>query len=866
VATGKPHANRTPPRHARNAGVPIVAIGASAGGLEALDAFLSRVAVPSGLAFVVIQHLDPTHIGMLPELLGRITALPVVEAGLGMPVEPDTVYVIPPNRDMAVSGGVLQLLAPAAPRGLRLPIDFFFRSLAEDRAALAVGVVLSGMGSDGSLGLRAIKDRGGLTFAQSPESAKFDAMPRNAITAGAVDVVAPVEDLPKLILERMRNLVVAAPQPAAAIAPGGAAARILLLTRQRTGADFSHYKRNTIIRRIERRMGIHDMASMDDYARFLARNDGEIDLLYRELLIGVTSFFRDPSMWDWLAQDVLPGLLAARRDARHIRAWVPGCSTGEEAFSLAITLKEAVERCEPRWGGSIQIFATDLDADAIDRARRATYPAGIAADVAPERLERYFEADESRYRLRKDIRSLVVFAPHNLISDPPFTKMDVVSCRNLLIYLDADLQRTVIPLLHYALNPGGVLLLGTAESIGDHRELFEPASQKERIFRRVGRTELRGVVDWPAQTFKVTPRSLDEPEGPEPVGGIRALADRVLLDRYAPAAVLTNEAGDIIYINGRTGSYLEPAAGKANWNIHAMARDGLRAPLAAAFRRAVTGRTSVALAGVEVVTDSGPLAIDVAVDPVRDGGPLAATVLVVFTPATPPQARRRKAVAKPQAADDALGDELRRTRGELEAMREAMQASLEELKSTNEELQSTNEELQSTNEELTTSKEELQSMNEELQVVNSELQARLEDLVLANSDMENLINSSEIATVFLDGSLRIRRFTASATGLISLIPTDVGRPLSDVTMELKYPDLMADAAKVLRTLVIIERQVATHGGRWYASRIVPYRTLENVIDGVVITFSEITRLKNLEGEVAAARAAAPHAAGKEPGT
>ena len=847
-------ARRAVPRHNRLAGVPIVALGASAGGLEALDAFLAHVAVPSGLAFVVIQHLDPTHVGMLPELLGRITPLPVVEAGPGMPVEPNHVYVIPPNCDMAVMGGVLQLLEPGAPRGLRLPIDFFFRSLAQDRAALAVGVVLSGMGSDGSLGLRAIKDRGGLTFAQSPESARFDAMPRNAIAAGTVDVVAAVEDLPRLILDRMKNVVGAAPQPAAATAPGGAADRILLLTRQRTGADFSHYKRNTILRRIERRMGVHDLPSMDDYARFLTGNDGELDLLYRELLIGVTSFFRDPTMWEMLAQDVLPSLLAARKDARHLRAWVPGCSTGEEAYSLAMTIVETLERCEPRWAGSIQIFATDLDSDAIERARRGTYPVGIAADVSPERLERFFEAEDGRYRVGKEIRSMVVFAPHNVISDPPFTRMDVVTCRNLLIYLDTDLQRVVIPLLHYALNPEGVLLLGTAESIGDFRDLFEPASQKERIYRRVGQTALRGVVDWPSQVFKVTPREADELEVPEPVGGIRALADRVLLDRYAPAAVLTSATGDIIYINGRTGAYLEPAAGKANWNIHSMARDGLRGPLASAFRRVVTGKTAVALTDVEVVTDSGRIVIDLAVDPVREPGLLAGSVLIVFTPVSHPAARRRRAAPKVQEPEGLLVDELREARSELDTTREEMQASLEELKSTNEELQSTNEELQSTNEELTTSKEELQSMNEELQVVNGELQARLEDLVLANSDMENLINSSEIATVFLDGALRVRRFTSSATGLISLIPTDVGRPLSDITMELAYPDLMADAAKVLRTLVILERQVSAKGGRWFASRIVPYRTTENVIDGVVVTFSEITRIKALEAALAAATA------------
>ena len=563
------------------------------------------------------------------------------------------------------------------------------------------------------------------------------------------------------------------------------------------------YKPNTIQRRIERRMQIHEITTFDDYARFVGRNAPELDLLYRELLIGVTGFFRDPTTWDHLAENIIPAILERRRVSRSLRIWVPACSTGEEAYTLAMLLIEGMERAHPRWTGAIQIFATDLDPDAIERARRGLYPAGIAADLTPERLNRFLEPEDGFYRVNKQVRSLVVFATQNLISDPPFTKMDIISCRNLMIYLGAELQGAIIPLFHYALNPGGALILGNAESIGGHRELFEAASSRDRIYVRIGGDERRGTRDWqPGTLGTMTTRRPDEPDPVEPAGNLRALADRILLQRYSPAAVITNGTGDIIYVNGRTGDYLEPAAGKANWNIHAMARDGLRSPLTAAFRKAVAARAAVRLPGIEVLAAGRPLVIDVTVDPVSEPGPLAGSVLILFSPVAPGPRRRRAPGPVDPKAVGAIEDELARTRDELETTREEMQASLEELKSTNEELQSTNEELQSTNEELTTSREELQSMNEELQVVNAELNARLEDLVLANSDMENLINSSEIATVFLDGGLRIRRFTSSAVTLISLIPTDVGRPLSDVTMDLEYPNLLEDAAQVLRLSLI----------------------------------------------------------------
>ncbi len=834
---------------------PIVGIGASAGGLEALELFLKHVPEGSGMAFVIVQHLDPNHKGIMVELLQRTTPMPVVQVKDRQKVTPDRVYVIPPNKDMSILHGVLHLLEPAAPRGLRLPIDFFLRSLADDCKPRSIGVILSGMGSDGTLGLRAIKENAGVVFVQAPASAKFDGMPRSAIDAGLADVVAPAEELPRRIIGYLKHTpLITEPDPSREGKAQSELEKIFILLRAQTGQDFSLYKRSTIYRRVERRMGLHQLGKIATYVRFLRENPQEIELLFKELLIGVTSFFRDPPAWEQMKDEVIPALLEGHPKGGGLRAWIPGCSTGEEAYSLAMIFKEALEQAKPDRNFSLQVFATDLGREAIDRARAGVYPSNIAADVSPERLRRFFVLEEHGYRVGKEVREMVVFAPQNVIMDPPFTKLDILVCRNLLIYLDQGVQRKLIPLFHYSLNPGGILLLGSAETIGGYTDHFTPLRGKTRLYRRVDSLLHREPVEFPSSFSPDLPNAAStQPQARIPGPNLQALADQLLLQRFSPAAVLTNDKGDILYISGRTGKYLEPAAGKANWNIFAMAREGLRFELNRVWQKALRQKSTASLKDVKIGANGGAQALDITVHPIAEPAALKGKVMVVFRDvATPPEP---KAAGKPPRASahsdrlKALERELQQAREEVQTSREEMQTSQEELKSMNEELQSTNEELQSTNEELTTSKEEMQSLNEELQTVNHELQAKVDELSQANNDMKNLLNSTEIATLFLDGALNVRRFTTQTTRIIKLIPGDAGRPLTDITTNLDYPELSADAREVLRTLVFTEKQVPTRDGRWFLVRTMPYRTLENRIDGVVITFSNITAAKTLEAQL-----------------
>jgi two-component system CheB/CheR fusion protein len=862
--TPAPRASEQPDRATAEApqpgpSFPVVGIGASAGGLEALEQFLRGVPRASGMAFVIVQHLDPQDRGALVDLLGRATDMPVVQVRDEQETEPDHVYVIPPARDMSILHGVLHVLPQRSPRGLNLPVDVFFRSLAADRQERAIGVVLSGMGSDGTLGLRAIKEKGGVAFVQALSSAKFDGMPRSAIDAGLADVVASAEELPARILAYHRHAPYTAP-PEAPLEEKqqSALAKVFILLRTQTGNDFSLYKRSTVLRRIERRMGLHQIDRLLNYVRYLRENPKEIDLLFKELLIGVTSFFRDPESWDHLESSVIPGVLDSRAESGTIRAWVPGCSTGEEAYSLAMVLREAIERRKQTPGLNIEIFATDLDADAIDKARLGVYPASIAADVTPERLRRFFVQDERGFRVSKDIRELVVFAPQNLIMDPPFTKLDIVSCRNLLIYLSSEVQKKIIPLFHYALNPRGVLFLGSAETTGQHSALFRPVDGKTRIYERLDQAPVQAPVEFFSRYTVAAPANGGADAQPAPsargsVPNLQTIADRVILQHFAPTSILTTDKGDILYISGRTGKYLEPAAGRANLNVFAMAREGLRHDLSAAFSAALTEDRPVTVRGLRVGTNGGSQHVDVTVQRMSQPRELRGTVMIVVSdvapPPEPPEAREASHRARTHTRTAELASELQRAHEELQSTREEMQTSQEELKSMNEELQSTNEELQSTNEELTTSKEEMQSMNEELQTVNHELQAKVDELSRSNNDMKNLFNSTDLATLFLDGELLVRRFTTPTSKLIKLIPGDTGRPITDITTELEYPDLPDDARDVLRTLVFKEKQVSSRSGRWFNVRILPYRTLENVIDGVVITFTDVTGTKDLEAQL-----------------
>jgi len=835
---------------------PIVGIGASAGGLEALELFLANVPENSGMAFVIVQHLDPTHKGMMVELLQRGTSMKVFQIKDRMRVEANCVYVIPPNKDLSILHRVLNLFAPLAPRGLRLPIDFFFRALAEDQQEHSIGVILSGMGTDGTLGLRAIKEKGGSVFVQSPDSAKFDGMPRSAVDAGLADMTSAVEELPANINTYIHHAplftklnMLDEDHAKSSIE------KVMLILRAQTGHDFSLYKKTTIHRRIERRIGLHHMDNIAAYVHFLRENPQEVELLFNELLIGVTNFFRDPAAWEILKTEALPKLLAKRAPEQPLRAWVPACSTGEEAYSLAMLFEEALDSLKPHKTAKnfkLQIFATDLDLHAIERARAGVYPPNISADVSPERLRRFFVKEERGYRVAKSIREMVIFAPQNIIMDPPFTKLDLLTCRNLLIYLTPELQKKLLPLFHYSLKPDGILFLGTSETIGGFDDLFAPVDGKTRLYRRLETGQPAQAVEFPTAFSKARPSA--SAKVIKPSVNIQSLADSLLLQTYSPAAVMTNENGDILYISGRTGKYIEAAAGKANWNIFVMAREGLRYELSGAFQKALRQKETVTLKDVSVGTNGGTQKINVTIQPIQDAGELRGMVMIVFNDVAEPPISKlsvkpvhgRGATAKNTAE---LKQQLDYSRMEVQNVREEMQTSQEELQSANEELQSTNEEMQSTNEELTTSKEEMQSMNEELQTVNNELQAKLDELSHVNSDMKNLLDSTDIATLFLDNNLRVRRFTAQTSKITQLIPADVGRPITDIASALLYPQLADDTREVLRTLVKVDRQISLPSGDWFGTRILPYRTLENMINGVVITFTDITESKKLEARL-----------------
>jgi len=829
----------------------IVGVGASAGGLEALELFFSPISLGCGVGFVVIQHLDPTHTSMLPELLQRITPMKVAQADDNMIVRADNVYVIPPNKDLSIQYGKLHLLDPIAPRGLRLPIDFFFRSLADDQHERAIGVILSGMGSDGTLGLRAIKENAGLALVQSPDSAKFDAMPCSAINAGLADIVATPEILWEKIvscLQQSRRGGYVVSEPVHDPKSSSSLEQIVMLLHSRTGNDFSVYKKNALYRRIERRMGLHQIDTITNYVRFMQENPQELDLLFKELLIGVTNFFRDKAVWEQLKSDVIPALLAEYPDGKEMRAWVSACSTGEEAYSLAMVFKEALVQCQSEHRFKLHIFASDLDADAIEKARQGFYPANIAADVSPERLSRFFIAEENGYRINQEIREMVIFAKQNIFLDPPFTKLDILCCRNLLIYFCPELQKKLIPVFHYALTAHGILLLGNAETISNFTDLFAAIDNHSRLYRRIEQTLSIADIEFPRKHYPLANMTEPNTAQPKVALNLQSQVEQILLHHYSPAAVVVNPVGDILYVHGHTGKYLETAVGKANLNIHAMAREGLRHQLFGALKQAQQQSEVIIVPHLMVGTDGGTQMINLTVQAFAKPEALKGLLMIIFTDVETPRVRKRTRHS-PNSDLQVVQDELQKSQEENQRLSELAETSKEALKSAIEESQSANEELQSANEELTTSKEEMQSLNEELQTVNAELQSKLTDLSMVNNDLSNLLNSMEIATIFLDSALNIRRFTSHAIDLFKLIAVDIGRPLSNIVTDLDYPQLQQDAESVLRTLVFIEKQIKTHDNRWFKVRIMPYRTLNNAIDGVVITLIDVTQTKMLEAQL-----------------
>ncbi len=770
----------------------------------------------------------------------------------GTRVQPNAVYVIPPNAELSILNGVLQLLEPSQPRGSNLPIDCFFRALAQDQGENAICIILSGTGTDGTLGLKAVKGALGMAMVQRQDTAKYDGMPRSAIATGLVDYELSPRDMPRELIRYARHAIHEA-APGISLASGGAPdslQKIFIILRDRTGQDFSLYKKNTICRRIERRMSVHQIDSVDEYETYLRESANEADTLVKELLIGVTNFFRDPEAFDVLRNGVLPGLLADKPDDYTVRVWVPGCSSGEEAYSLAIVLHECMEKLGRRL--NVQIFGTDIDEDAIAAARAGLYPQSIMADVSPDRLERYFSREpDGQYRIGKMIRELLVFAPQNLIKDPPFTKLDLLSCRNLLIYLDARLQRKILPIFHYSLNHDGVLFLGSSETIGRATDLFTVVDRRWKIFRRdpAASSENPGLTFPAASGFT----EIQEAQQAEASGGVLKGQEisalrmvEAILDQSesAPCAVI-DEAFNAVYIHGRTGRFLEPAEGRASLNILEMARPGLRPELSAAIRRAASTRQEVVQGGVRVGYEKSDFYVDLTVKPILDGHSLHGMMLVAFQETERPEPEdARRAKGRVATRKQKTNAELEH---ELESTRENLQLTIEELETSNEEMKSTNEELQSTNEELETSKEELQSLNEESSTVNIELQSRIDELSKANDDIQNLLDSTNIATLFLDNELNIRRFTPGMTVLLPLEHSDSGRPVNHFASNLLDVDLEEKSRRVLRDLQILKLEVASRDGKIFSMSIRPYRTMSNVVDGVVLTFEDVTEARTESG-------------------
>ncbi|HEU5181894.1 MAG TPA: CheR family methyltransferase [Candidatus Polarisedimenticolia bacterium] len=831
-------------------------MGASAGGLEAFTQLLRSLPVDTGMAFVLVQHLAPTHQSALAGILSRATSMPVTEVADEPEVQPNRVYVIPPDRDMVIAHGHLQLQPRSAPR--HHPIDQFFRSLAKSQGHLAVGVVLSGTATDGTLGLADIKAEGGITFAQD-ETAQYDGMPQSAIASGAVDFVLSPEGIAEEI-GRIATHPFLAPVAAArhiedrtrADAPGKQdLAPVLHLVRSRTGIDFTQYKASTLLRRVTRRMVLLKKAGVREYTEFLRGHPAEAEALYQDMLINVTSFFRDPEMFEALKTSVIPALLKDRSRQDGIRIWILGCSTGEEAYSLAMVLSEVMESLNGV--ASVQIFATDLNSVAVERARGGAYPKERLENVSRERLRRFFVEAEGSFRISKPIRDMCIFSRHNVLSDPPFSRMDLVSCRNLLIYLEPPLQQRVIPILHYALKPTGYLVLGASETLGQFRPLFGIEDQKHKIFfKKPGAARMPPVL----------PRRPPAGEGQEPspratATGTAAVfsdadlyreADRLLIG-FAPAAVLVDVNFEILQFRGDTESYLVPAEGKSSFALLKMARPGLLVPLRSALQRAAKQNKPVREEGVRVRSKNGYRDVRLAVIPVKGASGGDGGFLVMFEEL--PVKGRRDGTAKREARGASkserqsaqevsrLEHELTSTREYLQSLSEQHDSAIEELQSTNEESQSVNEELQSINEELETSKEEIQSANEELTIVNEELNNRNLELGRLNNDLTNLINSVQVAIIIVGRDLCIRRFSPLSEKLLNIISSDVGRPITDIRMKVDLPELESLLTEVIDKVSFVEREVKARDGRWYSLRIRPYMTLEAKIEGAVLMMTDI---------------------------
>ena len=812
----------------------------------------------SGIAFIVIQHLDPRRRSLASELLSKCTAMPVVQADEGMPVKPDHVYTNPPDKFVLIRQGTLHLASPDERRDRRLPIDQFFQTLGEDQHEKAIGIVLSGSGADGAVGFRSIVQEGGLVLVQQPETAQFDGMPKSAIGTGLVSAVLPVADMPRVLMDYARHPY-AAGAPLFAGAEGSEAAafdRIMKLVHAGHRFNFAGYKRTTVQRRILRRMGLRGIRNVDEYASVLATERKEADALFKDLLIGVTEFFRDPMAWETLDAQVIAPLVESKAAGEPIRVWVAGCATGEEAYSVAMLITERLANAGKRC--PLQVFATDSNDDALAIARVGAYPTGITAQVSAERVRRHFTevADDHHYQVRKELRESVVFGAHNLLGDPPYSKMDVVTCRNLLIYLEPEAQQKVVLLLHFALRPGGYLFLGPAEAIGKHEDLFEPVSHRWHIFRRIGTATARELVELPASTGALRVAAGDVPHPPAPgATDTAALVQRLIVDRFAPAAVLTNRQFEALYFCGPTDRFLAQPKGGPTRNLLSLAREGLRSRLRTAIRNAEAAEATVVVGDAQVRRGDVFAPVKLTVAPVRRSGDPQSLLLVVFedAPESAPILLDRRAAAGRLVKR--LEEELWATKEDLNHTIERSQVTVEDLAAANEEVVSANEELQSSNEELESSKEELQSLNEEMNTVNQQLQDKVNELETANSDLRNLLESNETATLCLDREFSIKWFSPAARTLFDLVATDIGRPITAFAPKLSDDLMLHDARKAIDKGVRVEAEVRSDAQRWYIRRTLPYRATDRTIDGIIITFTDITEVKRKAEEEIRARSA-----------
>ena len=851
----------------------IVGIGASAGGLKAFEEFFKGISVKTdiNIAFVLVQHLAPDHKSILAELIRRYTPMPVFEVKDGMKVQANCIYIIPPKFDMAFCNGTLELLEPISPHGQRLPIDFFFRSLAHDQQERSIGLVFSGTGSDGTLGIRSIKGEGGMVMVQTPESAEFDGMPQSAIATGMVDYQLSPDEMGAHLIAYVEHFYNKTPHsPVLNKSQNDSALKkIFILLRNHTSHDFSQYKPSTINRRIERRLAVHQIQNIDNYVRFLQRTPAEIDALFYDLLIGVTHFFRDAQAFMDLEKHVIPQLFADASADNLIRVWSVGCSTGEEAYSVAILLREHMERIKKEY--KVQLFATDIDSRAIATARAGRYPASAVKDISPERLQRFFlaENDGSVYRIHKVIRDMLIFSEQNVIKDPPFSRLDLLCCRNLLIYLNPELQKKLITLFHFALRPSGVLMLGTSEGVGKSHEMFEVMNLKQKIFKR--KDDYFGMAHSASHNFGRVLHNKKNNIDKQPIlsshASLRELTERTLINKLAPASVLFQANGDILYLHGQSGAFLELLPGEVVINnVLKMAREGLRHQLKQALHRAVNTKDIVRCSDLKVKSNDHFQHFNMTLCPVMVDASLSLD-LYLYLMLMEDQPSGQEAIGptkltphEPKAVynNDSelelriteLQSELSSVNEYLQVTEEELETANEELKSSNEEMQSINEELQSTNEELETSKEELQSINEELGTVNSELQTKVLDLSIANNDMNNLLAGTRIATIFVDQRLRVLRFTPTAHIIINLLASDVGRPVGHIASNLiGYKSLVSDIQNVLDTLNSKNLEVQTINNKWFAMNMQPYRTLDNVIEGAVISFVDITEVKKIQLEL-----------------